>query len=202
MQAIQGIKSSLVNDDESITIAKKIYLSYSTEIFKDDQDKEFYLKNKIATKFNVPFSCIAISGSSKTGMSFFKDKLFEPGKSDLDIAIINQPLFLKFTEKANEITNGYTDLTPFSIYRGKPTTGQFKWNLTQGYINHFFMPKCSLRNNCLDFFNKLSNEYFELFNQISGCFYASEYFFQFKQVSSIELYKSNPTKYDKISGTI
>ena len=76
MRAIQGIKSGLTNSDSNSTISKKIYLSYFTEVFKNNEDKEFYIKNAISENFDVPFSSIAVSGSSKTGFSFFKEKLF------------------------------------------------------------------------------------------------------------------------------
>jgi hypothetical protein len=202
MRAIKGIKSGKSNGDSPLLVARKIYLSYFTEVFKENEDKEFYIKNSISKQFDIPFSSIAVSGSSKTGLSFFKDKLFVPGKSDLDIAIISLPLFNKFSETANSVTNGYTDLSPFPMYKGNQTNGQFKYNLVKGYINPFFMPNCTLKTQWLTFFNKLSNTHFDLFKNINGCIYASEYFFEFKQQECIDQYLSDPTKYDKISGTI
>jgi hypothetical protein len=174
MRSINGIKSGLRNKDSSLTIAKKIYLSYFTEVFKDHEDVEFYIKNKISTEFEIPFLSIAISGSSKTGISFFKDKLFEPGKSDLDIAIICLPLFNKFSEISNEATKGYTNLSVFPRYKGNLTNNQFKYNLTLGYINPFFMPNCSFKTKWIDFFNSLSNEHFDLFKNINACIYAGD----------------------------
>jgi hypothetical protein len=202
MRVIKGIKSGLSNNDDSMLVAKKIYLSYFTEVFKDNEDKEFYIKNKISEEFDIPFSSIAVSGSSKTGLSFFKEKVFVPGKSDLDIAIISLPLYNLFSEVANEVTNGYTDLSSFPLYRGSLTNSQFKFNLTKGYINPFFMPNCKTKTRWMVFFNSLSNSHFDLFKNINGCIYASEYFFQFKQKECVEQYLTDPQKYDKISGTI
>jgi hypothetical protein len=202
MRVIKGIKSGLQNHDDTLLIAKKIYLSYFTEIFKENEDKEFYIKNSISIEFDVPFCSIAVAGSSKTGLSFFKDKLFEPGKSDLDIGIISLPLFNKFSEISNEITEGYTNLSSFPIYKKNPTIGQFKFNLTKGYINPFFMPKCSTRTKWLTYFNSLSNFHFDLFKNINGCIYASEYFFDYKQKENIDLYINNSTKYDTISSPL
>jgi hypothetical protein len=202
MRAIKGIKSGIVNNDTPNLIARKIYLSYYTEIFKENEDKEFYIKNSISKEFEVPFSSIAVSGSSKTGLSFFKDKVFVPGQSDLDIAIISLPLFNKFSEIVNEITKGYTDLSSFPIYRGNPTNGQFKFNFMKGYINPFFMPNCEFKTKWLTYFNTLSNSHFDLFKNINGCIYASEYFFEFKQKECVEQYINNIEKYDQISGTV
>ena len=71
MKPIEGIKSGLDKKDSPNVIARKIYLSYATEIFKDNEDKEFYIKDNISNKFEIPFSSIEVVGSSKTGLSFF-----------------------------------------------------------------------------------------------------------------------------------
>ena len=76
MTALKGIKSGIEKGDNSQTIARKIFLSYTTEIFKDNPDAEFYIKNSISNAFDIPFSSIQIVGSGKTGLSFFKDKPF------------------------------------------------------------------------------------------------------------------------------
>jgi hypothetical protein len=202
MKAIQGIKTSLKNNESHTLIARKIYLSYSTEIFKDNEDKEFYIKDNISRQFEIPFSSIEVAGSSKTGISFFKDKTFEPGKSDLDIAIISLPLYNKFAETSHKLSKGYVDLTVFPIFRSRNTATQFTKGLSNGFVNPFYMPNCALKSNWLDFFNKLSNEYFDMFKNINGGIYASEYFFETKQEECINQYNGNTELYDKISGTI
>lgn len=202
MKSITGIKSGLSNNDTKNLIARKIYLSYSTEIFKDNEDAEFYIKNTISQQFEIPFSSIEIAGSSKTGLSFYKNKVFQPGLSDLDIAIISLPLFNKFSEHSHQITKGYTDLTIFPFFKGRRTDKQFISKLPDGFVNPFFMPNCEMKSKWLDFFNKLSNSYFDLFKNINGGIYASEYFFEFKQEDCINQYTNNPTLYDKISSKI
>jgi hypothetical protein len=61
------------------------------------------------------------------------------------------------------------------------------------------MPSCELKSKWLDFFNSLSNNHFDLFKNINGGIYASEYFFVCKQEECIIQYKKNPDLYDKIS---
>lgn len=202
MKSILGIRSGIANSDETILIAEKLYLSYSTEAFNNQEDEEFYIRKKISLKFNTPFTSVQVCGSSKTGISFFKEKLFLEGKSDLDIAIISLQLFNTISEKVNEITNGYSDLSGFTWYRGDRCDKIFKNNLAKGYINPYFMPKCRYKSEWLDFFNLLSNKYFQTFRNINGCVYSSEYFFNFKQQASVKFYINNPKKYDKISSTI
>lgn len=200
MRSIIGIKSGLEKSEPNKDIARKLYLSYATEVFRDQEDKEFYIKNNIAKQLNIPFSTIEIAGSGKTGLSFFKDKKFEPGKSDLDIAIINLPLFNEFCETAHDLTKGYTDLTVFPIYKMRSTAQQFKNGISNhGFVNPFFMPNCELKSKWLEFFNSLSNNHYDLFKNINGGIYASEYFFEHKQQECIDQYKRNPELYDKIS---
>lgn len=202
MNHIDGIKSGLAKKDPHNIIARKIFLSFETEVFKSNPDAEFYIKNSIATKFNIPFSSVEIAGSSKTGFSFFKDKKFEAGSSDLDIAIISQPLFNKFVELSHQLTNGYSDLTKFPIIDGISVDGQFRRGISNGYINPYFMVRSLFKSQWLDFFNSLSNSYYDLFKNINGGIYASEYFFEYKQEECIRKYASNPSKYDKISSTV
>ena len=200
MKSIVGIKSGIEKAEPSKTIARKLFLSYSTEVFKENEDKEFYIKDNIARQFEIPFSSIEIAGSSKTGLSFFKDKKFEPGKSDLDIAIVSLPLFNKFSETSHQLTKGYSNLTVFPIFKGYSTAQQFRNGISNnGFVNPFFMPNCELKSRWLDFFNSLSNNHFDLFKNINGGIYASEYFFECKQEECINQYKKNPELYDKIS---
>ena len=198
MSCTAGIKISLAKKETHREIARKIYLSYNTEIFRNNQDAEFYIKNEISRKFEIPFSSVEIVGSSKTGISFIKEKKFEVGKSDLDIAIICFPLYLKFSEIAHETTKGYTDLSAFPLYKGERKDKQFIAGISKGYINPFFMPNCDFRDLWLEFFNKISSDYYELFKNINGGVYASEYFFEYKQIECIERYATNPEVYDNL----
>lgn len=202
MKSIDGIKSGIVNRDCSRTIARKLFLSYATEIFRDNEDAEFYIKNSISEGFDIPFSSIQIVGSSKTGLSFFKNYGFKPGESDLDIAVISLPLYNKFCETSHQVTDGYVDLSSFTLFRGQRTDKQFIKGLSKGFVNPFFMPNCELKSKWLEFFNKISNDYFELFKNINGGVYSSEYFFESKQSECIEEYLKDPIKYDEISSKI
>lgn len=200
MKAIDGIKSGIRNREPNNVIARKIFLSYTTEIFQNDQDREFYIKDSIASNFKIPFSSIQIAGSSKTGVSFFKEKKFEAGRSDLDISIISLLLYNKFAEEAHKLSKGYSDMTVFPIFKGYSTANQFKNGLANnGFVNPFYMPNCELKSQWLEFFNSLSNKHIDLFKNINGGIYASEYFFESKQEKCVDQYRKNPTFYDKIS---
>jgi hypothetical protein len=202
MRSLQGINNGEKSGDDNIAIARRIFLSYKTEVFRDNEDDEFVIKNSIAKEFEISFSSIEVAGSSKTGISFFKEKLFEPGKSDLDIAVISLPLYNRFLEQAHKSTDGFSNLTVFPTFRNQRTDRQFINSLPKGYINPFFMPNSLLKSKWLNFFQKLSNKYFKTFKNINGGIYASEYFFEFKQKDCIDQYLKNKEKYDQISDSL
>lgn len=201
MRSLEGIKSSQQKGDEALAISRKLFLSYKTEVFRDNEEDEFYIKNMISQEFTIPFSTIQVCGSGKTGLSFFKDKVFAPGQSDLDVAVISLALYNVFLEEAFLVTNGYSDLTKFPNYRGVRTDNQFLNNIKIGYLNPFIMPDCVIKEKWLNFFRRLSNNYYKQFKSINGGIYASETFFEHKQKECILKYLDNPEKYDKISSS-
>ena len=64
------------------------------------------------------------------------------------------------------------------------------------------MPDCREKSEWLDFFRRLSNNYFEKFKNINGGIYSSEYFFECKQVECIEEFKRNIRAYDSLPSKI
>jgi hypothetical protein len=202
MEVLESLKKGLelgVNDND---LARKFFLSYQTLAFKDLQDIEFNIKDAIKKQLNVPFVSVQVTGSSKTGVSFFKKTKFTEGESDLDVSIISLDLYNRFLEEVHRITNGFTDLSVFPEFHGKSTDKQFINNLKKGFINPFFMPDCEEKSKWLDFFRELSNDYFRLFKDINGAIYSSEYFFECKQAECIEEFKGNMKAYDSLPSKI
>jgi hypothetical protein len=202
MEVLESLKKGLeagVSDNE---LARKFFLSYQTLVFKDRQDIEYNIKDAIKRQLNVPFVSVQVTGSSKTGVSFFKKTKFTEGQSDLDVSIISLDLYNRFLEEVHRITNGFTDLSVFPEFYGKPTDRQFINNLKKGFINPFFMPDCEEKSKWLDFFRELSNDYFRLFKDINGAIYSSEYFFECKQAECIEEFKGNMKAYDSLPSKI
>ncbi|PMN65403.1 hypothetical protein [Enterovibrio norvegicus] len=202
MEILESLKKGLESGDSDNDLARKFFLSYQTLIFKDQQDTEFSIKDRIKKELNIPFVSIQVTGSSKTGVSFFKKTKFTEGESDLDISIINLDLYNHFLEEVHKITNGFTDLSVFPEFKGKSTDKQFINNLKKGFINPFFMPDCEKKSKWLDFFREVSNDYFRLFKSINGAIYSSEYFFECKQAECIEEFKGNMKAYDSLPSKI
>lgn len=193
-----GISTHISHND----LSRKVFLSYKTAVFKDDQETEYKIKSSIQDRLKTPFSSIQVTGSSKTGFSFFNRTLFTLGISDLDVSIINLDLYNSFLEASHKETNGFTDLTKFSSYKEERTDKQFLKNLQKGFINPFFMPDCQAKKNWLVFFRDISNRYTNKFGSINGAIYASEYFFEQKQVECIEEFERNIKAYDSLPSKV
>lgn len=188
-----GIQKGLDDRVKDNIIARKIYLSYPTDIFKDKLDIEFDILNEISEHFDIPLSSIQIAGSAKTGYSYYKQKEFIIGKSDLDIAIVNEILFTKYMEISYRTTRQYSDLTKFHS-RKEGVTGQdvytsFLKYIAKGYFRPDLMPACTEKSNWFEFFSKLSDKYFEIFKSINAGIYCNQYFYESKQADNIKQFK-------------
>lgn len=181
-----GIKKNLRNE----IIARKIYLSFPTNVFVGKEELEFEIINSIANNFKIPLTSVQVVGSSKTGYSYFKNHEFKEGKSDLDVSIISKELFIGFCETVLIETKGFKDLSNF----GRNQDGGSNFTSYRNYINKGIfrpdlMPRCEAKKKWVNFFNKLSEKHFELFKSINAGIYLSQKFFEFKQADNIDFYK-------------
>jgi hypothetical protein len=202
MNIVQSIKKSISDDENSIDIARKIFLSYQTQAFAGREDIEYSIKNSIKNHLKIPFTSIHVAGSAKSGFSFFNQTLFTEGESDLDVSIISLDLYNKLLEISHRETDGFTNLSVFPEYKGKLTDRQFLNGIKKGYFNPFFMPNCREKMEWLDFFRHLSNDYFKIFKRINAAVYASEYFFEYKQSECIDEFKDKVNLYDSLPSKI
>lgn len=89
----QALKS-LNSLEDQYDFCRKFVLHGTPFVFRD-RDNEFYeFRKRIATKFEISFHEIYITGSGKLGFSPFKQKIFDYD-SDIDVAIISPRLFHK-----------------------------------------------------------------------------------------------------------
>ena len=96
MYVVSSLKKGIAAGEHSSDLARKLFLSYQTMVFKDNEDLEYTIKNTIKQHLKIPFTSIQVTGSSKTGFSFFNKTEFTEGKSDLDISIISLDLYNHF----------------------------------------------------------------------------------------------------------
>jgi hypothetical protein len=179
-----SIQKRLARSAEYSSIAREIYLSYPTFSFADHPEKEFIIRDEISRFCHVDFFSIHFGGSAKTGESYHKENFFEFGRSDLDAAIINSGLFLRYLETTLEVTDNFTDLTGFS---DATDAEKIKKYISNGIFVPEFMPNCQERTEWISFFNNLSDGNLDLFDNINGWIYSTQRIFELKFAKTILL---------------
>ena len=164
-------------------VAEVGFLIEPSDYFSDKGELLHKIKRMISSQFQVPTRDILVCGSAQIGYSAIKQTPFTPGQSDLDLAIVSQPLFSKVIEQAIDVTRGYTDLTRFARRGGVSTKDEFvRYVAERGMIRPDLLPRCDLKSAWFDFFEYLSSQYLTNFKKISGAIYLSESCFASKQV--------------------
>ncbi|WP_296294104.1 hypothetical protein [Rheinheimera sp.] len=188
MNHIESIEAGLKAKKPYNEIVRKVYLAYPTKALIGDEERQYQILNDISCFAGVPIMSIQVAGSAKTGRSFHKQKDFEPGSSDLDIAIIDPGLFQRYMEKIFEITKGYSDKSSFPLKDGKSTFEEYIAYLTKGIFRADLMPTCEDRKAWNQFFGQLSRKHGDLFKSVNAAIYMSQLFFESKQRSVIKNY--------------
>jgi hypothetical protein len=176
------------NGESSLMIARRIYFLSPTAAFEKEPDRELQVYLKVSEFFDIPFNAIQIVGSAKTGISLLKNTPFTAEDSDIDIAVVDQSLFMHYVERAFTISEGYRrfDLFPKNKDDGKPTTSYFKECLAKGIFRPDLMPYCPDRAEWMNFFSKLSSNHREFCSGMSAALYASSVFFEWKQKIAVD----------------
>lgn len=191
MNHIESIELDLKNKKPLKEIIRKVYLTYPTKALIGNEESQYEILNEISGFFNVPIMNIQVAGSAKIGQSLHKGREFIEGESDLDIAIIDQNLFLNYMQQIFEVTKGYSDRTKFPFRNGVSTDGEYLNYLTKGIFRADLMPTCEARRLWNQFFGQLSKRHGKLFKSINAGIYLSQLFFENKQRSAINKYKLN-----------
>ncbi|NOT59905.1 MAG: hypothetical protein HOP19_06730 [Acidobacteria bacterium] len=172
-------------------IARKVFLTYPTQVFVGAEEQQYEILNEISEFFSIPIMCIHVVGSAKTGKSFHKSQDFIPGSSDLDVGIIDSSLFIKHMELVFTQSKGYFDRTSFPMRNGVSSFQDYISYLSRGIFRPDLMPVGPERARWNDFFGRLSGKHNKLFRSISAAIYLSQNFFEQKQRSAIKNYLQN-----------
>jgi len=173
-------------------MARKLYLSYPTCALAEDPETEYSIRNRFALLYQVPLSSVQIIGSAKTGFSLIKKSNFTPALSDLDIAVIYGRLFYQVWEDAYETSHGFEanrfqdPLDQNSVVIVGGGQQRFLSYLQRGIIAPDFLPSGTLRQRLIGDAARISTGFKKNFSKISAFFYASELFFQKKQIDAVE----------------
>ncbi|WP_313184182.1 hypothetical protein [Sphingobacterium siyangense] len=187
MNHIESIDKGLREKKPHNEIIRKVYLTYPTNAFIGNEEQQYEILDEISQYFDIPINHIQVCGSSKVGRSFHKKSSFQPKVSDLDIAIIDPILFIKYCEIVYKTTNGFQDYSKFK--RGDfPSYTEY---VSKGIFRPDLMPTCSDRVAWFKFFNTLSLKHDNYFKSINAGIYQSQAFFEYKQIKNIKNYIKN-----------
>jgi len=174
--------------ESSLMIARRIYFLSPTVAFEKEPDRELQVYQDVSNFFAIPFNSIQIVGSAKTGISLINSTPFSAESSDIDIAVVDQSLFMRYVEIAFAISEGYMRTELFPIKEGKPTRHSFMKYLAKGMFRPDLMPHCPERADWTSFFDRLSSNHRGFCSGMSAAIYASSVFFEWKQKLAIDKY--------------
>ena len=183
-ERLSAIKTVLSHPGNTFTKTKRLFLEEPSHSTKGKRDEEFQIKSEVAALFKVPYAVVLFCGSAHLGISPVKGTLFEPGKSDLDLAIVSPTAFTEAFEDLAASVRGFSDLTAFSHDRGAAEfVKQRIWK--RGSIHLKEMPNTKWTNEKKAALRDIEKKYRPTFRSITVAFYISEYFYCWKQKSSI-----------------
>lgn len=173
-------------------IATKIYFLSPSCAFENRYDLQLDLYEEICEFLDLPLSAIRLVGSAHTGFSLVKNTPFDRRTSDLDIAVVDGPLYLRMFEHAFLETEGWKNVAKFSGTRSATIRrSEFLRYLERGIIRPDLMPSSPHKARWENFFGKLADKYSHVCNGISAGIYARESFMSTKQQSAIQNFFAN-----------
>ena len=185
MQHLEAIDAGLAASRSYNEIARKVFLTYPTSAFIGHEERQYEILNDVASYFRVPITCIHVAGSAKIGHSIHKKTAFVPGQSDLDLAVIDAPLFTCYLEIGLRLSKGYSDGTAFPSRDIGSTQDEYLRYLARGIFRPDLMPIGEERADWNNFFGQLSARHTTLFKSVSAAIYLSQSCFESKQRSAI-----------------
>jgi hypothetical protein len=186
MNHLDAIDAGVAANRPYNEIARKIFLTYPTNAFVGNEERQFSILDDVSRHFNVAITSVQVVGSAKLGYSIHKKTEFSIGQSDLDLSIIDAQLFAKYLAIGLSVSKGYSDGSSFSIRNGQSTQNEYFQYLTRGIFRPDLMPVGQQRADWNNFFGKLSSKHSDLFKSISASVYLSQSCFESKQRSTIK----------------
>lgn len=187
----EQIKNHLEQDTDFEKIVRMFYLVHPTCAFSEDYEKADEILNEVSDFFKIPINDIVVCGSAKLGFSLVKQTIFEKGRSDLDLAILNRDCYFSIFDEVLKSTMNYSKRNMFSGNNYDKYTSA----VSKGMINYKFLPRIERRTKLLTFFDMISIKYRNYFSTITCCFYASEFAFKQKQINGLNKFKNDILEY-------
>lgn len=180
--AVRSIGSRFPDREER---SRRLFLTERPASLNRQTDREFAIKTDVSEFFSIPYSAVAFCGSGQLGFSVHKNKLFEPGKSDLDVACIDTELFQRAWMDVIHTTRAFTDLSAFGEL-GQDGVNQLRDQIVRrGMIRIEVMPQSPLSRDWSRFEGVVSRKHTDLYRNLSIAIYMNEYAFCWKQDSAV-----------------
>lgn len=165
--------------------SRRLYIEDRPRALADSRDQEYKIKSQIAKYFGIRYSSISFCGSAQIGFSVYKDTLFAPARSDLDVACISGDLFQRAWTDVVETSRAFNDFTPFGNIKLEDVVKFREQISARGMIRIRQMPKSPQSILWRTFEDRISREFRSLFGSVSIAVYMNEYAFCWKQDSAL-----------------
>jgi predicted nucleotidyltransferase len=149
----------LDTEEQILDFCRKSVLHGTPWILKGRDDDYYDFRNRIATKFNISFHEIYITGSAKLGFSPYKKTEFSY-ESDVDVAIVSSQLFDEIMESIRgyqmKLRESRLAVSEWEIkkYHKFLEYGAIGW-MRPDHLPHSFLVK-KLKDDWFDFFASIS----------------------------------------------
>ncbi len=171
-----------------IQMLRRVYCDQSSFELPEKHRVEFEIKEKVADYYAIDFNSVLICGSAHLGFSPNKETIFEIGKSDIDIAIVDSNLFQHIWSTVIEETHSFSYQHLFPLGPNRTNGAKFVQNMIarRGLIHGHLLPKTPLFDTHRELTTELTKSYGTYFSKVSFGFYMNEIAFHLKQLSAIK----------------
>lgn len=167
--------------------ARRLYVQERAVALQNDRDTEYKIKAEVHKYFDIPYSDVLFAGSAQLGFSAYKDTLFAPSRSDLDIACVNTRLFQRAWIDVIEESNAFSNGSAFGSMKAGEIELFKESILKRGMIKISSMPNSHLAIRWRQYESSLTRRYAAHFGGVTVAIYMNEYAFCWKQDSSLKL---------------
>jgi hypothetical protein len=174
-----------------VMLSKHEFLLDRAAYFADKPELYLRLKSSIAEITSADLAEVRICGSAYWGRRFRDCSPFEPGVSDLDVALISPALFCRCMAEAREVSKNFTDQTVFpKSSKIIPSFEEFQaYAFRKGIIRVDLLPRTKTQRVLIKASDDISRDFLEHFEKITFSIYDSALSFAVKQASAAEKFR-------------
>jgi hypothetical protein len=165
--------------------SRRIYIENRARALHSSRDIEYAVKGEISKYFAIDYSDICFCGSAQLGFSVYKDRLFVPQTSDLDVACVNTNLFQNAWVDVISASRAFSDYTVFAGLSPNEIDTFKDQILRRGMIRIKLMPRSLQSTRWRQFEDRTSRRYAATFGSVSIAIYMNEYAFCWKQDAAL-----------------